>query len=160
MLLSLRSLLQGGQYNAQVSPLATFTGSYRLDEETSCTSVVWTSKENPTHFVATYSDGNLRIFEKPRTGPAYDTRALRGITAEETMDIGGGCIQDAATSPDGSKLAVVSKDGLLRVFDATSRQLQTGFQVASLIARRWLRSLWSGAELLWWTAVLRVESRR
>jgi len=44
------------------------------------------------------------------------------------MDIGGGCINDAAISPDETKLAVVSKDGLLRIFCASTRRLQSGFQ--------------------------------
>lgn len=53
----------------------------------------------------------------------------RGLQPTETLNLGCRCITDAAISPDSTKLAVVSKDGLLRVFCARSHRLQTGFQV-------------------------------
>lgn len=129
MLLSLRAMLQGVSYNSQATAIATFSGGRRLDEDISVTSVIWSSNPDPTHFIATYSDGNLRIFEKPRSGNGIEVRSFRTIHPTETTDIGGGCIHDAAISPDGTKLAIASKDGLLRIFSATSRELQTGFQV-------------------------------
>lgn len=64
MLLSLQSLLGGTIYSSQVSPLATFNGSFRIEDEVSCTAVAWASTSNPTHFVAAYSDGSLSIFDK------------------------------------------------------------------------------------------------
>lgn len=66
MLLSLQSLLGGTIYSSQVSPLATFNGNFGTEDEVSCTAVVWASTSNPSHFVAAYSDGSLRIFDKVR----------------------------------------------------------------------------------------------
>ena len=138
--------------------MAVYDGFDRVDDEVQCTAVVWTSKSNPSHFLATYSDGNLRIFEKTRAGGGLENRVVKGVMPDATMDIGGGCIHDAAISPCGSKLAIASKDGALRIFCAQSRQLETGFQVGTRLERR--SSLTQGLELLWRTVVLRLESRQ
>lgn len=61
--------------------------------------------------------------------------STRGVAPCYTINLCCGCINDTSISPDGTKLAVVSKDGLLRVFDAHSKQLLTGCQVRIQIAR-------------------------
>lgn len=56
--------------------------------------------------------------------------ASRGLSPSEVIELDCGCIYDAVVSPDGSKLAVVSKDGLLRVFNTENKKLLSGFQVS------------------------------
>ncbi|GMH35558.1 hypothetical protein BSKO_03426 [Bryopsis sp. KO-2023] len=129
VLLSLRQQIQFDQ--SQASPLATYTGSHRPEDEVVCTAVTWAASEDPTQFVATFSDGTLRIFDKGKSISGADIKfnsGTRGVAPNDTIDLCCGCIHDASVSPDGTKLAVVSKDGLLRVFDSNSRQLLTGFQ--------------------------------
>ncbi len=46
-----------------------------------------------------------------------------------TINVPGGGVNAIAASPDGSKLAAVSRDGVLRVYDIATSQLVTGFKV-------------------------------
>eukprot|EP00803_Ostreobium_quekettii_P001562 evm.model.scf_55.10 EVM.evm.TU.scf_55.10 scf_55:169737-177987(-) len=132
VLLSLRQTLEGQAYQVRMNPLATYSPA-RQDEEFFVTAVTWAAGSNPHQFVATYSDGVLKIFDKVLYCLQSDSSfrsggSNRGMPPGDTLDLGCGAIHDAAFSPDATKLAVVAQDGLLRVFCATTRHLQTGFQ--------------------------------
>jgi hypothetical protein len=55
----------------------------------------------------------------------------KNAAPERVIAVGGGGVNDISFSPDGSKLAAVSRDGLLRVLEVATGQLLCGFHVSA-----------------------------
>lgn len=145
MILSLDGQLQAGPTGSAIKPIkpSTIQRTQNTIENvpqsviaSAVTSVAWIPHSLGQTFVAAFRDGTVGVYRKLLVGNSSDDALLVRTSSYQSLqpqllqsaEMGGGGVAAVAPSPDGSSLAVASKDGCLRVYDLKSGTLITGFQ--------------------------------
>ncbi|KAK9816453.1 hypothetical protein WJX72_000494 [[Myrmecia] bisecta] len=140
---SLRGQLQGSAANTKPITFLHYNADGAVDGR-SCTSVCWIPKSEGSLFAAAHSSGSLYFYNKGASIAAESRFSMKvgpGKGPTFTVSVPGGGINAIAAAPDGSKVATVSRDGVMRVYETSTSRLVTGF-----------KSYYGGALCIAWSA--------
>eukprot|EP00879_Flechtneria_rotunda_P028765 GHRR01030985.1.p1 GENE.GHRR01030985.1~~GHRR01030985.1.p1 ORF type:complete len:472 (+),score=191.29 GHRR01030985.1:604-2019(+) len=130
ILMSLRSQLTAQQGSTRPI-VAALLNADNLHDQTRCNAVLWVPKSSGMQFLAAHASGSILVYKKGGVasgeGGGKLLSQLSGLSSSssrtssqapcQTINVNGGGINDAAFSPDGSRLAVACRDGTVRLLD-------------------------------------------
>mmetsp|Transcript_28729 Transcript_28729/g.80884 ORF Transcript_28729/g.80884 Transcript_28729/m.80884 type:complete len:444 (+) Transcript_28729:453-1784(+) len=132
---SLRLQLHTGMSNTKLLNAQHYNPEGVIDGS-KVTQVEWSRQSEGQMFVVAHASGALYLYAKVQSQPEVDNSVLVGPAPIKTLKnspvgnipVNGGIIHDFSFSPDGTKLATVTGDGVMRVFEFPSGPLITGFK--------------------------------
>eukprot|EP00879_Flechtneria_rotunda_P024967 GHRR01026495.1.p1 GENE.GHRR01026495.1~~GHRR01026495.1.p1 ORF type:complete len:222 (+),score=63.06 GHRR01026495.1:604-1269(+) len=166
ILMSLRSQLTAQQGSTRPI-VAALLNADNLHDQTRCNAVLWVPKSSGMQFLAAHASGSILVYKKGGVasgeGGGKLLSQLSGLSSSssrtssqapcQTINVNGGGINDAAFSPDGSRLAVACRDGTVRLLDWPNGNCVGGYSVSQAASYLYISvSALSGPALAigWW----------